>query len=252
MSLWLEGEAGRFTNVKDKGKAAAARMLVAASQAWREAYGELQLPAGVDVQKKPHKKTDTRNREAIISPLSAETQKLVEHMRRDGYAVYDTTGRTPASLKTDGMRYWFLNDKLADITAPQALLAFKKAPSELFLPGSSNIPHDEQVKLLPEEQANVDAKYPGAGLVVDEGELPEWTELAWTHFQATGRKVRLFGKDFGYYLTWTKTYENNQQGAHRASFGDWDETDGADADLWGPDGVNPGLRLASLVRIPRK
>src|SRR3989338_6608817 len=78
-------------------------------------------------------------------PLSAETQKLIEHMKDDGYAVYETTGRTPASLKSDGMRYWFLSDKLAGITAPPALLAFKKAHFEFFLPGSQNIVHDEQV-----------------------------------------------------------------------------------------------------------
>lgn len=114
------------------------------------------LPQAVGVQ----------NREAILAPLSAETQKLIEHMRHDGYAVYETTSRTPASLKSDGMRYWFLNDKLADVTAPPALLAFKKAPSEFFLPGSQNIPHDEQVKLLSEEQGKVDKKYPSAGLVV--------------------------------------------------------------------------------------
>src|SRR3989344_5547316 len=104
-------------------------------------------------------------------------------MKDDGYAVYETTGRTPASLKSDGMRYWFLNDKLAGITAPPALLAFKKAPFEFFLPGSQNIVHDEQVKLLPEEQGKIDKKYPGAGLVVKEGKLPEWTEIALNHFK---------------------------------------------------------------------
>lgn len=192
----------------------------------------------------------TQNRETILSPLSAETQKLIEHMRSDGYAVYETAGRTPKSLKSNGMRYWFLDEELADVTAPPALLAFKKDPSEFFLPGSQNIVHDEQVKLLPQEQAKVDKKYPGAGFIVREGKLPEWTELALKHFKATG--VRILGRDYGYNYTWTDTYESEKSGADRADFGHWGETDGADADLWNPDDVDPSLGLASLVEIPRK
>lgn len=188
--------------------------------------------------------------DVVRQPLSPETQKLVEHMRSDGYAVYETTGRTPASLKSDGMRYWFLNDKLANITAPPALLAFKKAPSEFFLPGSFNIVHDEQVKLLPEEQAKVDKKYPGADLKVREGKLSEWTELALKHLKAT--EVRIFGRDYGYDYTWTDTYKNEKSGAGRANFGDWSGTDGASAGLWNPAYVSPDLGLASLVEIPRK
>lgn len=188
--------------------------------------------------------------ELVFPPLSPETQKLIERMLGDGYAVYATTGRTPASLRADGMRYLSLDDKLADITAPPALLAFKKAPPEFFLPGSFNIPHDEQVKLIPAEQANVDAEYPGAGLIVDEGGFPEWTEVALQHFKVTG--VRILGKDFGYRSTWTKTYGSNDRGASRADFGHWRETGGAHADLWGPGHVLPHLGLAALVRIPWK
>lgn len=164
--------------------------------------------------------------------------------------MYETTGATPASLRADGMQYWFLHDKLADITAPPALLAFRKAQSEFFLPGSHNILHDEQVKLLPAEQARVDKTYPGAGLVVREGKLPEWTELASRHFKTT--KVRIFGGDYEYNYTWTDTYRNNQPGAYRAVFGDWGGTSGARAGLWRPGSVGPSLGLAPLVEIPRK
>lgn len=142
-----------------------------------------------------------------------------------------------------------MNDKLAGLTASPALLAFRKALSELFLPGSQNIPHDEQVKLLPQEQAKVDKKYPGTGLIVREGKLPEWTELALKHFKTTG--VRIFGRDYRYEFTWTDTYENEKLGAYRAIFG-WAESDGAVALLWLPDDVLPLLGLASLVEIPRK
>ena len=36
------------------------------------------------------------------APLSSETQRLVEHLGRDGYAVYKTSGKTPASLQKRG------------------------------------------------------------------------------------------------------------------------------------------------------
>lgn len=196
-------------------------------------------------------KSTPQNRETILSPLSPETQKIIEHMRNDGYAVYETTGRTPKSLESGGMRYYFLNPKLADVTAVPALLAFKKAPSEFFLPGSQNIPHDKQIKFLPQEQAKVDKKYPGAGLIVREGKLPEWTEVALQHFKATGG-VRIFGSDYGYHYTWTDTYESEKPGADRAVFGGWGGARGAGANLWRPDYVRPSLGLASLVEIPRK
>lgn len=192
----------------------------------------------------------TARPEVFLSPLSSEIQALVEKMRGGGYAIYETTGKTPVAVKGEGMKFRHLHRQLEDLTAVPALLAFKKSPLGFFLPGSHNICHDEQVKLIPGEQARVDRVYPGAGLVVREGKLSEWTELAWKYFRAT--KVRLFGRDHGYNSTWTDTYESEQSGADRADFGIWGETYGADARLWWPDGVFPLLGLASLVRIPRK
>lgn len=188
--------------------------------------------------------------EAVSVALSPETRKLVEHMRGNGYAVYDTTGRTPVSLKADGMRYWVLSDKLAERTAAPALLAFKRNPSEFFLPGSHNIPHEEQVKLIPDEQTRVEKQYSGMGLVVREGKVSEWTELAWKNFQET--RVRIFGRDFGFNWTWADDYESDEPGANRAFVGYWDEADGLDVYLLRPGIVYPLLGLASLVEIPRK
>ena len=193
--------------------------------------------------------------EAITIPLSPETQRLVEQMRTDGYAVYDTTGRTPASLKSDGMRYWVLNDKLAERTAPQKLVAFKKAPSEFFLPGSEDMLHDEQVMLIPNAQAQLDSEYPGKGLLAREGKISEWTEVALKHFKETsktGRGVRILGSDYGYKWTWADDYESDERGADRAIFGDWYDASGAFVELWSPDLVVSDLRLALLVEIPLK
>ncbi len=171
-------------------------------------------------------------------------------MGRDGYAVYEASGKTPGSLRGEGMRYWHLNPALENLTAKPEILAFKKDPSELYLQGSDSIPYEVQITLIPEEQDKVDKKYPDAGLVVRVGHLPEWTELALKHFKAAG--VRIHGKDFGYNYTWTDTYESEKRGANRAIAGDWRETDGFYGYFWRPRRVNPRLGLAPLVVIPRK
>lgn len=186
--------------------------------------------------------------EAILSPLSAETQKLIERMKEDGYAIYETVGNSPAQTQADGMRFLYLNPALERVSATPSLLAFKPKPSEFFIRGSQNIPHEDQLKLLEDKKARVEKKYSDTGVILREGTLSEWIELSWKHFQATDRKVRLFGKDYGYSYTWTSTY----MGAHRASFGRWYEADGADAYLWDPAYVGPSQGLASLVEILRK
>src|SRR3989344_2689150 len=91
-----------------------------------------------------------------------------KNRERDGYAVYETLGKTPAGVRGEGMKFCFLDSNLEDFSEPPALLAFKKKPSEFFLRGSHSILHDEQVKLIPEEQHKVDKKYPGDGLVVED------------------------------------------------------------------------------------
>src|SRR3989344_1456366 len=193
--------------------------------------------------------------EVVLPPLSPETQRLVEHMQNNGYAVYETAGKTPISLKQEGMCYLRLNPALENVTASPSLLAFKVAPSEFFLAGSKDIPHEEQLKFLPEEQTRVDKQYPSEGLIVREGKLPEWPELALRHFKETsrtGRGVRIFGKDYKRAYTWTDTYESDQPGAGRAAVGRWRWVLGLDVLLGHPDRVHPVLGLAPLVEIPRK
>lgn len=188
--------------------------------------------------------------EVVRTPLSLEIQKLVEHMEKDGFAVYETAGKTPGSLRGEGMKYWYLNPALEDLTAEPALLAFKKDPAEFYLRGNQNIPFEDQLGLLEERKLQNERKYPGAGLITRVGHFPEWPELGLKHFKATG--VRIHGKDYGFNYTATDTYESEKRGARRAVAGYWHETYGFHGLLWGPDDVLPGLGLAPLVEIPRK
>jgi len=202
------------------------------------------------LEKFPKNPTISPQIEVARTPLSKETQRLVEHLGRDGYAIYETSGKTPRSLRVEGMKYWYLNPALEDLTVEPEILAFKKDPSELYLRGSDNIPFEDQVKLIPEEQHKVDKEYPDAGLVVRVGHFSEWPELSLKHFKKTG--VRIHGKDFGFNYTWTDTYESENRGAVRAVAGLWIEAGGFRGGFWGPGDVGPGLGLAPLVVIPRK
>ncbi len=190
--------------------------------------------------------------EVTRQPLSPETQRLVEKLKKDGYAVYDTEGKTPRALQTEGMPFWYINPALMDVSAPSSLLAFKPNPSEFFLKGTQNIPYEQQLKLLEKEKERIDKKYRDSGLVARVGKPSEWTELGWKHFKATDEKVRIFGEDYGYNWTWTDTYESDKPGAGRANVGYWDETLGFGVGFNHPDGVDPYLGLAPLVEIPRK
>ena len=157
----------------------------------------------------------------IDQPLSPETQKLVEHLGRSGYAVYDLAGRTPSALRTEGMQFWYVDPALENASVSPALVAFKKKPSEFFLRGSQSTPFERQLELLGEEQVKVAREYPDAGLVVRVGKPSEWSEVAFKHFKGTNRKVRLFGKDYGYNYTWADAYKSESAGASRALVGGW-------------------------------
>ena len=216
-----------------------------------------------------HQPAESRT-EIVLSGLSPETRQLIKEMQgQDGYAVYATAGNTPAAairverqpllyldsqeklVRFDGIPFSHLSSKLTDVSAAPALLAFRPKPSAIFLPRSKNIPHDDQLKLIPAEQERVDRKYPGAGLVVREGALPEWIELGFAHFKA-GERVRIFGPKYGYSSTWTSTYESEKPGADRAYFGSWDETVGPSGTLFHHDAVDPHWGLAVVVEIPMK
>lgn len=222
----------QFHTAHDKTKASLAKAISSLHDAWRSQYGDFALP--------------TQSRRELVKPLSKETQKLIEQMRNDGYAVYETEGLSPAVLRSDGMPFWSLNSRLENSGSDPALVALRPEPSRLFLPGSKSLPYGEQLKLIPEEQARIDGAYPNAGLKIREGR--EWPELAWKHFKATG--TRLFGTDFDYAYTWMPIYESDDQGARRAIAGRWGDRFGFFVDFDRPDRVGPGLGLAFLVEIP--
>lgn len=81
MSLWLEREAGKLTKAQDKGKAVAAKMLIATSKAFREAYGEIPFP---DRETAEH--TVVQQKAELIEPdLDAEWQRQTQRYIKIGF-----------------------------------------------------------------------------------------------------------------------------------------------------------------------
>lgn len=224
----------------DKEKINLVETLIAASNVWEKIYGGNQFS-------KSEKSPETARGEIISLSISKETQKLIEYMEKDGYVVYETQGKTPISLRKEGMEYYVLDSGLENLTSKPALLAFKKDPSQFYLKGSYSISFEDQIKLIAEEQRKIDKQYSSSDLLVKLGYFSEWSELAFMHFKATG--VRLHGKDYGYNWTWTDTYESNQPGAYRAIAGFWDEIYGFNGRFWNPDDISPRLRVAPLYLI---
>lgn len=199
---------------------------------------------------------DIAQRQARIQQLehlasSPETQRLIEHLKTDGYAVYDLLGKPPAALRTEGMYFSFVNHALEHVTATPSLVAFKKRRAEFFLSGSRDSRFKRHLELLEEEKARVERKYPGAGLIVRVGKPSEWAELAFKHFNAPNGGVSIFGSEYGHNFTWADAYKSDQAGAFRAVVGG-DEADGLDIDFRLLGDVDYRLGLAPLVEIPRK
>ena len=225
MSLWhAERE------FRDKGEEFVANSL----KLLRDKFGDISLPV--------------QGQEAVSVPLSKETQKLVERLKKDGYVIYDLDGKTPSVLRDEGMKFWYLNPALEQVSSKPSLIAFNPPPDKFFLEGSGGILYEKQLELLENRAGEVEKKYPRAGLVVREGHVPEWVETAFAHFKATDQK--LFGSDYNFNWTWTDTYESDKQGARRAYVGIWVGR-GLRVGFGNPDDVRPDLRLAPVVEIPR-
>ncbi len=182
MSRWLEGEAGRFTQVKDKGKAAAAKMLVATSQAWREAYGEFPLP-------KPTGKTETlqaepRTEQAPVDDLRLRTYELLSMVREPSAEEEDALkGRgivfLPADKRTyaqvvagDSSHFW--NDELTYANGESALRTYSLPiatkvglnPTELAIPGSFNQPMQSELKMIEARSQALQQEFPDARAIM--------------------------------------------------------------------------------------
>lgn len=180
MSLWLEREAGKFTQVKDKGKAAAAKMLVAVSEAWREAYGPLP-----EVAVKPGKpQTEARTEKTTTVDLRLQTYEILSMVREPSAEEKEALkGRgivfLPADTRTyaqvvagDPAHFWkdeltYANGKPA--LRDYALLVATQVglnPTELAIPGSFDQPTNAQLEIIKARSQALQQEFPDARLIM--------------------------------------------------------------------------------------
>jgi hypothetical protein len=183
MSLWLEREAGKFTKGKDKGKATAARMLVANSQAWREAYGEFPLPEAA-VESGKTQEEPTRAELSPVVDLRLQTYEILSMVREPspeeqealkgrGIIFLPVDTRTYAQVvQGDPAHFW--KDELTYATKRPALKDYALSvatqvglkPSELAIPGSFNQPMNIQLGMIENGSQELQKELPDARLIM--------------------------------------------------------------------------------------
>ena len=125
-----------------------------------------------------------------------------EFLKKEGYVFYDLTGQSMSSLKAVG-REIYSDKPFEHISSMRSEVAIN--PSKLFLPKSNGKNLKKQEEMVYKFSQELGKKVKGVKAII--GQVPDYTELAFKYFDATGD--RLFGHDspLKYWAT-TKTSIN--------------------------------------------
>lgn len=198
----------------------------------RDQYGDVPLPSLQDF-----------SREQPTLKIVRFTPEARQELTERGYAVYALTGQSIKTLRDVDKPFWSTwhqdRPELEAMTSRLSEVAIN--PTQLFLPGSNRKTLKEQERMVKafSKDLNVD------GVEAVMGEMPDYTELAFSHLDATG--VRLFGKDFGYNYARTKT-STSRSGV--AVVGEFDAVGGLSVARWYRDRGSGGVFAAPLV-VPK-
>jgi hypothetical protein len=215
---WLEGE---LIKTGDKQDALFAKQIAIV----REFRGDIPLPtASVEAPK------------AEVARFSPEQRFSLQEK---GYRFYELTGQSIASLREQGKPFWSTWHKdypeFAALTSRHSEVAID--PKKLFIPRSNNKTLEQQLEAV--------AKYSDSlgiqGVEAILGEVPDYTELAFAHFDKTGE--RLFGEKYDYNYTRTQT----RFGSDVAFVGSFRAGVGLNVNRWGAAYRSGDLRAAPLV-----
>lgn len=169
-----------------------------------------------------------------------------ERLAKERYIIYSLTGQSIKTLKDAGRPFWSTwHQDYPDFEALQSRLSEVAInPSQLFLPKSNSKTLDQQSEMVARLSQDISRKVPGVEAII--GEAPDYVELAFTHLDATGK--RLFGKDYNYDYARTVT----AVGSNVADVGSFLAGVGLDVDRWQPGDRHSGLWAAPLVVPSRK
>lgn len=135
-----------------------------------------------------------------VRRFSAATGQALE---KEGYLIYELTGRSIGSLKEAGFPFqstWHKDyPDLENLGSSKTEVAVN--PEKLVLPKSNNKTLKEHEKMMGEFNLMLVRKIPGVKAVI--GQTPDYGELVFLHFDKTGQ--RLFGEKQDFSFARTKT-----------------------------------------------
>ncbi len=180
----------------------------------------------------------------IRRPFSSEEREV---LAKEGLsAVYPLTGETIADQREKGRKFWYVaesdNNSLLAVRSLQGDVAVDPRPNKFFLPKSNNLTLDQQLEMVAEFSHKLQRKLKTDSVEAILGQAPDYTELAFTHLDATSE--RLFGEKYDYNYTRTVT---PTVGRDVAGVGDFSADDGLDVHFWNRDDGDDHVFAVPLV-----
>ncbi len=175
-----------------------------------------------------------------IQEFTPEARKSLEDK---GYIIYPLMGQSIETLRDGGKRFWSTWHKdfpeLEEMKSRLYQVAIN--PEQLFLPDSNRKTLKEQEQMVKKFSRSLEVD--GVEAIV--GEIPDYAELAFSHFDATGG--RLFGQVYDYNYTKTVTSTGGSDVAHVGRF---DADSGLAVFSWNRGEGRDDLFVAPLV-VPK-
>ncbi len=184
-------------------------------------------------------------KEATPVEVRRFTKEAKEALRDQGFAVYELTAQSIASVRDSGRKFWSTwhrdNPQFEALTSMHSEVAIN--PAKLFLPKSNNKTLVQQEDLIARFSEDLGTRIQGVEAIM--GEVPDYVDLAFTHLNAT--RNYLFGEKDGYNYARTKT---PTVGSSVANVGSFDPAIGLRVDVWSRDDGYGGVFAAPLV-VPK-
>ncbi len=152
-----------------------------------------------------------------IQPFTTAEKKA---FRKDGHIIYPFSLQTIKTQEEARKPFHFQDNygsKFKTTSSMVGEVAFIPNPKRFFIPGSNNKTYEQQEELvkLYEKHLQKSLKLPENVRVVM-GQAPDYTQLAFIHLEETGE--RLFGLEYGFNFTRTKTSISTHDVANVGSF----------------------------------
>lgn len=175
-------------------------------------------------------------------------------LKDDGAVLCLPQGETIQGQKGAKRPFWYVADgyeidgknRLLDVPSRPMEVAIYPDPEKFFVPGSFDKSKADQENLLVEDMHRLRRRLGLEGIGGILPEASEATEIAFRYFDATGRKVRLLGKNYGFRWVRTNT-PTTESGSSFADVGSWSAVDGIDVDDWGAGSGISSLGAARWV-----